>query len=227
MSQKRKPKPIRYLDSPRSPLIFPSSGGVGLRPPLSCKNTQGLFIFPGGSVSKESACSAGDLGSIPGLGRSPGRGHGSPLQYSCLENPHGQRRLAGYRPWVWKTWTWWATQHSRAQHSKMNPLSSWVTQSTMGFPGGSSGKESACNAGDLGSIPMLGRSCGEGNGYALQYSGLENSVICMVCGVAKSQNQLSDFYFHFFVFDIKLMSPKSCILFFGDKYLPVKHQLTL
>ena len=79
MSQKRKPKPIRYLDSPRSPLIFPSSGGVGLRPPLFCKNTQGLFIFPGGSVSKESACSAGDLGSIPGLGRSPGRGHGSPL----------------------------------------------------------------------------------------------------------------------------------------------------
>ena len=90
----------------------------------------------------------------------------------------------------------------------------------MGFPGGSSGKESACNAGDLGSIPMLGRSCGEGNGYALQYSGLENSVICMVCGVAKSQTQLSDFYFHFFVFDIKLMSPKSCILFFGEQISP-------
>ena len=146
---------------------------------------------------------------------------------SSLDNPHEQRRLAGYRPWVWKSRTWWATQHSRAQHSKMNPLSSWVTQSTMGFPGGSSGKESACNAGDLGSIPMLGRSCGEGNGYALQYSGLENSMICMVCGVAKSRTQLSDFHFPFFVFDIKLMSPKSCILFFGDKYLPVKHQLTL
>ena len=46
--------------------------------------------FPGGSESepgKESACNAGDLGSIPGLGRSPGRGHGNPLQYSCLENP--------------------------------------------------------------------------------------------------------------------------------------------
>ena len=45
--------------------------------------------FPGGSYSKESACNAGDLGSIPGLGRSPGGGHGNPHQYSCLENPHG------------------------------------------------------------------------------------------------------------------------------------------
>ena len=43
--------------------------------------------FPGGSVGKESACSAGDLGSIPGLGRSSGEGNGNPLQYSCLENP--------------------------------------------------------------------------------------------------------------------------------------------
>ena len=46
--------------------------------------------------SKESACNAGDLGLIPGLGRSPEEGHGNPLQYSCLENPHGQRRLEGY-----------------------------------------------------------------------------------------------------------------------------------
>ena len=41
----------------------------------------------------------GDLGSIPGLRRSPGEGHGNPLQYSCLENPHGQRSPAGYSPW--------------------------------------------------------------------------------------------------------------------------------
>ena len=45
---------------------------------------------------KESACNAGDLGSIPGLGRAPGGGHGNPLQYYCLENPHGQGSLAGY-----------------------------------------------------------------------------------------------------------------------------------
>ena len=54
--------------------------------------------FPGGSDSKAYACNTGDLGSIPGLGRSPGGGHGNPLQYSCLENPHGQKSLAGYRP---------------------------------------------------------------------------------------------------------------------------------
>ena len=55
--------------------------------------------FPGGSGGKESTCNAGDLGSIPGSGRSPGEGHGNPLQYSCLENPQGQRNLAGYSPW--------------------------------------------------------------------------------------------------------------------------------
>ena len=49
----------------------------------------------------------------------------------------------------------------------------------MGFPGGSAGKESTCNEGDLGSIPGLGRSPGEGNGYLLQYSGLENSMNCI------------------------------------------------
>ena len=49
--------------------------------------------------SKASACNVGDLGSIPGLGRPPGGGHGNPLQYSCLENPHGQRSLEGYSPW--------------------------------------------------------------------------------------------------------------------------------
>ena len=54
---------------------------------------------PGGSEGKESACNVGDLGSIPGLGRSPGGGHGNPLQYSYLENPHGQRCLVGYSPW--------------------------------------------------------------------------------------------------------------------------------
>ena len=56
----------------------------------------------------------------------------------------------------------------------------------MGSPHGSVGKESAYNAGDLGSIPGLGRSPGEGNGYPLQYSGLENSMECIVHGVEKS-----------------------------------------
>ena len=54
---------------------------------------------PGGSDIKASACNAGDLGLIPGLGRSPGEGQSKPLQYSCLENPHGQKSLVGYSPW--------------------------------------------------------------------------------------------------------------------------------
>ena len=52
--------------------------------------------LPGGSVDKESACNAVDLGSVSGLGRSPG-GQSNPFQYSCLENPHGLRSLAGYK----------------------------------------------------------------------------------------------------------------------------------
>ena len=65
----------------------------------------------------------------------------------------------------------------------------------MGFPSGSAGKESACNVGDLGLIPGLGRSPGEGNAYPLQYSGLENATDSIVHGVAKSWTQLSDFHF--------------------------------
>ena len=71
----------------------------------------------------------------------------------------------------------------------------------LGFPGGSNGKESACNAEDLGPIPGLGRSPGEGNSYLPQYYGLENSTDqgawkATLYGVAKSWTQLSDFHFH-------------------------------
>ena len=58
----------------------------------------GFLDFPGGSGGKESACNVGDLGSIPGLGRSPGGGHGNPLQYSCLKNPIDRR-------------VWWPAVH--------------------------------------------------------------------------------------------------------------------
>ena len=76
-----------------------------------------------------------------------------------------------------------------------------------GFPGGSAGKESACNPGDLGSIPGLGRSLGEGKGYPLQHFGLENFMDCIVHGVAKSQTQMRDFHFkdHFNTFGKLLM----------------------
>ena len=65
--------------------------------------------FLGGSDSKESACNVGDVRSIPGLGRSPGKGNGYPSQHSCLENPYGQRSLVCNSPWwgegVTKSWT--------------------------------------------------------------------------------------------------------------------------
>ena len=64
-----------------------------------------------------------------------------------------------------------------------------IAQGAMGFPGGSAGKESTYNAGDLTSIPGLGRFPGEGNSYPLQYSGLENSMNCIVPG--------ADLHFHF------------------------------
>ena len=63
--------------------------------------------FPGNSAGKTSpsTCNVGVLSLIRGLGRSRGGGHGNPFQFSCLENPHGQKSLVGYSPWVAKSWT--------------------------------------------------------------------------------------------------------------------------
>ena len=87
------------------------------------------------------------------------------------------------------------------------------TPEFLGFPCGSEGKESTCNMGDLGSIPGLGRSPGEGNGYQLQYSGLENSMNCIVHGVTKNRTQLSDFHFQ--------VSTKSAALAWWNHYFHV------
>ena len=95
--------------------------------------------------------------------------------------------------------------HVRVQQKSMsvfneNHLSTHILYiiyiiSTIYYMGGSDGKESAYNVGDLGSIPGMGRSRGEGNGCPLQCSGLENSMNCRVHGVAKGWKQLSDFHF--------------------------------
>ena len=69
----------------------------------------------------------------------------------------------------------------------------------LGFPDSSVGKESTCNAGDPNSIPVLGRSPGEGNDYPLQYSGLGNSLDCILHGFTKSRTPLSNFQFHFHI----------------------------
>ena len=128
--------------------------------------------FPCDSAGKESACNAGDLGLIPGLGRSSGEGKGYLLRYSGLEN--SMDCIVHELPELYMT----------------------ERLSLLGFPDSSVGKESACNAGDPSLIPGLGKFNGEGIGYPLQYSGLENSMDCVVHGVAKSWTQLSDFHFH-------------------------------
>ena len=123
---------------------------------------------------------------IPGLGRSVGKGIDYPLQYSWASL---LAQLVKNLPAMQETWV---------------QLLSWETPSCpwrrawqsfqYTIPVGSDGKESACNAGDLGLIPGLVRSPGEGKGYPLQYSGLENSLDCIVHGVTKSWTPLSDFH---------------------------------
>ena len=144
------------------------------------KSTHSSMSFPCGSDGKESACNAGDLGSIPRLGRSLGEGNGNPLQYSCLENP-----MDGG---AWKT-----TVHGVSK-----------SQTRLGdfhfhfdFPGGSDDKASVYNAGDPGLIPGWGRSPGKENGNPLQYSCLENLMDggawwAAVHGITKSQTWLSN-----------------------------------
>ena len=90
--------------------------------------------------------------------------------------------------------TWRATVHADAKESEMtqqlnnnNKQKISIHKDERGFPCGTASKESTCNVGDLGSISGLGKSPGEGKGYPLQYSGLENSMDCIVYGVTKSQ----------------------------------------
>ena len=78
-----------------------------------------FLSFPGGSDGKKSVCSARDLGLIPELGRSPRGGHGNPLQYSWVENPHEQRSLAGCSPWNHRE-SDMTEQPSTAQHSMIS-----------------------------------------------------------------------------------------------------------
>ena len=100
------------------------------------------------------------------------------------ETIHLQRRRLRFDSWVRKTY--WRRDRL-------------LTLVFLGFPCGSAGKESACNVGALGSIPGLGRSPEEGKGYPLQFSGLENSMDCIVHQVTKSWTRLSDFDFTYHI----------------------------
>ena len=104
-------------------------------------------------------------------------------------------------------WTFWPTQYTSTYkiyyqvislENNLKGILIWPFTESLpasGFPDSSVGKESACNMGDLGLIPELGRSPGKGSGYPLQYSGLENSMKCTIHWVTKSWTWLSDFHF--------------------------------
>ena len=99
--------------------------------------------FPGGSDSNDSACNEGDLDWIPGLGRSPRGGHGNPLLYSFLENPHGQKSLADPSLWGHK-------------ESDMTEQLSTARCIIVYMPiTGSVGKKSTCNAGATGDAGLI------------------------------------------------------------------------
>ena len=100
--------------------------------------------------------------------------------------------------WVICFEVFWPNVYGQVPNWSLVSFYSTSSFSILSFPCGSAGKESACNAGYLDSIPGLGRSPGEGKRYPLQYSGLENSMGCTVHGVTKSWTWLSNFHFlHF------------------------------
>jgi len=151
--------------------------------------------FPGSLVSKESACSAGDLGSIPGSGRSPGEGNGNSLQYYCLENPIDRG-------------AWWATVHgvTRIGHNLVtNPHGIQSILAGKFFTSSVAWEAHFFFKGDTGSIPESGRPPEGENGIPFKYSCLENPMDrgawrAIVYGVAKSGTQLS---MHAHVFSIQ------------------------
>ena len=178
-----------------------------------------MFLgFPCGSADKESANNTGDLSLIPWLGKSPREGKGYPLKYSTLENSmecigHG---VAKSRTWLsdfhfgteGNSFKCWSQDFATVQPSPRTRVTGEERYKSSDAPTLLCSfcsyevpievKVSACNAGDLGSIPVSGRSPGEGNGNPLQYSCLENprdggAWWATVHGVAKSQTQLSNF----------------------------------
>ena len=105
--------------SPSSIICCPVLPPVSFLLPL----LQNMWGFPDGSDGEESACNAGDAGSVPGWGRSPGEGNGNPLQYSCLETPHGQKSLVGYSPRGWiRVRLTWATNTIISLHMRLMTL---------------------------------------------------------------------------------------------------------
>ena len=130
------------------------------------------------------------------------------LTWSQASDPQSQTDASTSRTGYALTRRCHCTECQCTQERALNRLEVWDLddrRAVESFPGGSDSQESTCNEGDQGSIPRLGRSTGEGKGYPLQYSGLENSMDrgawqATVNGVAKHQTRLNNFHFlfHFF-----------------------------
>jgi len=115
------------------------------------------------------------------------------------EKFQGKIQLASTSPGAWNPSTRLLPESATSKHlSALSSDPEGISLDWVFVRCGSAGKESACNVGDLGSIPGLGRSPGEGKGHPLQCSGLENSMDHIVHGVAKSRTRLSDFHFHLY-----------------------------
>ena len=191
-------------------VVFPTSSGRFLRLPLNRFRTllgnRSTIYEPlkSGSDGKASVCNAGDPVLIPGLERSPGEGNGSPLQYSCLENPMNLGAWQFTVHGVAKSRTRLHLHFHFHKLTAMHRSDSWQVKELSSSPlllrSGESdpaGENAvgllADTSADLGSIPGLRRSPGEGKGCPLQYSGLENSMDCIVHEVAKSQTRRATF----------------------------------
>ena len=139
-----------------------------------------FLLFKGGfsssSIGKESACNAGDPSSTPGSGRSPGEGIGYPIQYSWASL---MAQLVKNLPAMRETWVQSLGGKIPWRRDRL------PTSVFMSFLGGSYGEESACNVGDLGLIPELGRSPGGGNGKPLKYSCLGNPMDNLSMGLQR------------------------------------------
>ena len=186
-------KLVRYLNFPPSQVAFLIVNSVW----VLTIYTRG---FPSWLSGKESACQCRRWGFNLWVGKIPWRRKWELTPVFLPGKFHGQRSLVGYSPWGPRIGHNWTT--------KQQQCIPWASLGTLtsktcahGFPGGSDGKRSACNAGDQGSIPGSGRSPGEGNGNPLQYSCLENlmgrgALQATIYGVAKSQTWLSDSHRH-------------------------------
>ena len=187
---------LRRSDIPISFRIFQSLLWSTQLKALAYSVTLFSFYYTVWLSGKESACNAGATGAtglIPGSGRSPGGGHGNPLQYSCLENPMDRG--------AWRLTVHGVTKSEVTKHSTAHTMY-W------GFPGGSDSIESTCNAGDLGSIPRLRRllekvmdTCSSIFAWRISWTG---GLVDYSPWGCKSQTWLSDWHFHFSVLGLTL-----------------------